>query len=104
MTFKDKTIVFNPNQYTSKIEAVVDEIWSSINLEPVCTSGNDGKHGDKSLHYEDRALDIRFWDVLDSFAKRIRLNLPAYYDVIVEKDHFHIEADPKKEALCNKKT
>jgi len=69
--------------------------------EVVITSGRDGKHGEQSYHYQDRALDLRLWKIApDDRAKvaaSIRALLPAYYDVVIEADHFHIEADKTKE-------
>lgn len=97
MKIKDTTVVFNRTPYTEAIEQAADAVWATVGLEPTCTSGNDGKHGTRSLHYADRALDLRFWDILEVFAKRLRETLPEYYDVVVEKDHFHVEADRMKE-------
>lgn len=67
----------------------------------VITSGRDGKHGEQSYHYQDRALDLRLWQIAPEdrtkIAASIRALLPAYYDVVIEADHFHIEADKTKE-------
>lgn len=97
MKLKDTTVVFNRTPYTEAIEQAADAVWATVGLEPTCTSGNDGTHGTRSLHYADRALDLRFWDILEVFAQRLRDTLPEYYDVLVEKDHFHLEADRVKE-------
>lgn len=95
---KDSTVIVKKNTYTSEIQQAVEKVYAPFGLDPVCTSGNDGKHKPNSEHYKDRALDIRFWDLLRVVADRIKAYLPPYYDVVVEKDHFHIEADSKKEA------
>jgi hypothetical protein len=97
MKLKDTSVVFNRTPYTEAIERAADLVWGELGLEPTCTSGNDGKHGVRSLHYADRALDLRFWDVLEVVAQRLRAHLPEYYDVIVESDHVHVEADRMKE-------
>lgn len=94
---KDSSVIINYNPYLDKIKQAVESIYKAFGIEPVCTSGNDGKHKPNSEHYKDRALDIRFWDVLQFVADRIKAHLPPYYDVVVEKDHFHIEADSRKE-------
>ena len=105
MKLKDTTVVFNRNPYTEAIEQAADAVWATVGLEPTCTSGNDGKHGPRSLHAADRALDLRFWDLLDVYAQKLRDCLPEYYDVVVEKDHFHVESDRVKEAkFLGKKT
>ena len=69
------------------------------------TSANDGKHMAGSLHYKDLALDFRTghhwatpWLTLaqvQQIAALIRGSLVPDYDVVVEKDHLHIEYDPK---------
>ena len=104
MKIKDSSVKVPNNQYTAAIQFAVESVYKTHGLEPTCTSGNDGAHSPASLHYVDRALDIRFWDLLNSVANEIKKILPEYYDVVVEKDHFHIEADIKKEIAWNKKT
>lgn len=97
MQLKDTSVLVTKNEYTSSIQQAVENVYKAFGLDPVCTSGNDGKHKPNSEHYKDRALDIRFWDVLQFVADRIKAHLPPFYDVVVEKDHFHIEADSRKE-------
>lgn len=65
------------------------------------TSANDSKHMDTSLHYKNRAFDIRIFNLkngsqkeLESWTARIRERLGDSYDVILEKDHLHIEYHP----------
>jgi hypothetical protein len=99
MRLKDSTVRLPDNPDIARIVQAVEAVYSEFGLEPTCTSGNErtAKHMPTSMHYCDRALDIRFWDVLDAVASRIRAKLPAYYDVVREKDHFHIESDPTKQ-------
>lgn len=98
MKVKDSTVIIPDNEYIQRIQHVVDKVWQGVGLpEATCTSGQDGQHGPNSYHAKGRALDIRFWDILELVAQRIRVLLPRYYDVVVEKDHFHIEADAVKE-------
>lgn len=63
------------------------------------TSCNDGKHSPGSKHYTGGAFDIRTRDIPQDqwqiVAGDIRERLGSEYDVVVEKDHFHIELDPK---------
>ena len=66
------------------------------------TSANDSKHGELSLHYKNRAFDIRIYNITgkvhfeaELWAARLALALGEEYDVVKEKDHIHIEWDPK---------
>lgn len=63
------------------------------------TSTNDGKHMNKSLHYRDRAIDIRTRDMepANRILTQVYLKrwLGVNFDVILESDHIHIEHDPK---------
>lgn len=95
-------VVVHGNRYTNKIMETVQFVYRLHGWElVVITSGNDGVHSPNSYHGKDRALDIRFWDVPPeqrrAVADEFRALLPAYYDVEIETDHYHIEADEKKE-------
>ena len=94
-----------------KIDNLCKEIkWVLENIEKACqklegkdyimtiTSGNDGKHMKNSLHYEDKAIDIRTRDMNYPVGTTlfIRKALGKNYDVILERDHIHIEYQPKK--------
>lgn len=97
MKFKDASVVVNQNQYTDRIIRAVSTVYEEYGLEPTCTSGNDSKHLKRSMHYKDRALDFRTWDLLNVIAQKIKALLPPWYEVYVEGDHVHIEADEKHE-------
>lgn len=64
------------------------------------TSANDSQHMLGSLHYENKAFDLRIWNVVggraevDRWAVRLRTALGYDYDVVVESDHLHVELDP----------
>lgn len=62
------------------------------------TSGNDSIHMKNSLHYENKAIDIRSKDMKYPVGTTlyIRKALGKNYDVILERDHIHIEYQPKK--------
>jgi hypothetical protein len=69
------------------------------------TSANDGEHSDGSLHFDNRAFDIRIKNIIAGtefplaargWAERMRVALGDDYDVILEDDHIHVEYDPKE--------
>jgi len=89
-----------------KINDLVDEIKYKIkDIELACqhlegkkyimtiTSGNDGKHMKNSLHYKNKAIDIRTKDMKYPIGTtlRIRKILGKNYTVLLEADHIHIE-------------
>ncbi len=64
----------------------------------VVTSGNDGKHMLRSLHFEDKALDFRVWLLRDKQQWAMVHWLNYFHedeDWLVEEDHIHGEVDPK---------
>lgn len=96
-------VVIHGTQYTNAILAAIQIAFGDHDIPVVyVTAGRDGHHSTGSYHYRDRALDVRFWnvalDLREAVAKTIRQYLPRFYDVVVESDHYHIEADAKKEA------
>ena len=79
---------------------VADSVWRNAGEELVITSIADGKHSETSLHYAGCAADIRIRDlqlspeVMADALKQALGNNPDY-DVVVEKDHIHLEWQPK---------
>ncbi len=75
------------------------EVYKTFHAELVITSLLDGKHMEGSLHYKGLAVDIRTSNLSGQTrpiaAARLKSALGAEYDVILEKDHIHIEHDPK---------
>jgi hypothetical protein len=66
------------------------------------TSANDSEHGEGSLHFQNRAFDIRIKNIISGphaargWAERMQVALGDDYDVLLEKDHIHVEYDPKE--------
>jgi hypothetical protein len=67
------------------------------------TSANDLIHMRNSLHYKNRAFDIRIRNILGDnpgaagvWAERMQIALGKDYDVVLEADHIHAEFDPKE--------
>lgn len=82
---------------------VVMNIFSMYGVRPTITSGTDGTHSVKSLHYKGLALDWRTRELpggsggetAKEVHQIIKAALGEKYDVVLEKTHIHIEYDPK---------
>lgn len=65
----------------------------------VITSTTDGKHMQNSLHYKGLAIDVRTMDKTDiqvnQFVNFLKFHFDKTLDIVIEKDHVHIEYDPK---------
>lgn len=64
------------------------------------TSANDSKHMTTSKHYSNEAFDIRTRNLINSedakiWVFRMQENLGDDYDVVLERDHLHLEKDVK---------
>jgi hypothetical protein len=69
------------------------------------TSANDSEHMDGSLHFNNRAFDIRINNIIafEEFplaarvwAEKMQIALGDDYDVLLEHDHIHVEYDPEE--------
>lgn len=68
--------------------------------EAVITSTYDGNHSPSSLHYAHLAVDLRMPRGLPATKLRdleagLKKSLGSDFDVLLERDHFHVEYDPK---------
>lgn len=80
--------------------SIIRDVYAAFALERcVITSANDGQHMDGSFHYRGQAIDLRTWGLSnqgrDELASNIRQALGPQFDVVAEKDHIHVEFDPK---------
>lgn len=76
---------------------IAEAVYRKYGVELVITSANDGKHGDKTLHHKGLALDLRTWTLGGrelQVATELQKELGNEYDVVLEKDHIHLEYDP----------
>ena len=75
------------------------EVYRAYGAEFTITSALDGNHMEGSKHYEGQAVDIRIWDIPPGLraeaAEAINRALGPQYDVVLERDHIHLEFDPK---------
>ena len=113
---KDGTVL-KGNKYINEMLQRVQFVFGDFGVEvAVITSGVDGVHGPNSYHAKERAIDVRSWNVPEDkrldVAISLRKWLPPFYDVayepavmkdgkIVKGEHYHLEADAKKEAAYN---
>ena len=77
---------------------VAEQIYKKFGAECVITAGTDGKHMEGSLHYKGCALDLRTFNVAGKELQvkvALQQALGKDYDVVLEKDHVHVEYDPK---------
>ena len=83
----------------TKLLIVVEDVYEAYGYPAIITSGTEGKHGTKSLHYEGKALDFRtrFLRPIEkqAIADDIANRLGKDYDVVLERTHLHVEYDPK---------
>jgi len=83
----------------SVVEETINKVATG-RVACVLTSAHDSTHHDDSLHYVGRAIDVRTREMSNSQQQEVlnvcKLKLgPLGFDVVLEKDHLHIEYDPK---------
>ncbi|RLC47034.1 MAG: hypothetical protein DRH57_04840 [Candidatus Cloacimonadota bacterium] len=76
---------------------LIDQAFKDFGEEAVITSTYEGDHMPSSLHYAHLAVDVRLpRGNVDAVVNALKLLLGKDYDIVVEKDHIHIEYDPKR--------
>ncbi len=75
----------------------IQRVFAEWNEEPVITSTYEGSHSPGSLHYENNAIDLRLAKKISHgmAVKLLKEALGKDFDVIYEKNHYHVEYDPK---------
>lgn len=75
----------------------IENVLMRHRFEFVITSTYEGTHGTGSLHYANNAIDCRGPKVRGGDCEnQLRVILGKDYDVVSERDHIHVEYDPKK--------
>lgn len=79
---------------------IANSIYSKHNVDCVITELTGGTHSRGSLHYVGFAVDLRTRDfdnseIIDKVSLELKESLGDQYDVVLEKDHIHIEFQPK---------
>ena len=100
MKVKDSTVnIEDLDPILKAALAEIEYVYAKFHTELVITSGKDGTHGNNSLHYEGKAVDLRTWNVLDALVKQLKVHLGPNYDVVLEDTHLHVEYDPKHDRV-----
>lgn len=98
--FKDGVSVDGIKKETIAIIGFLNCLFEFIIGKPlVITSCTDGKHMKGSKHYSGYAIDIRTRHLLpreiDQVISCFKQWHAKEYDIVLEKDHIHVEYDPK---------
>jgi hypothetical protein len=102
---KDESVRFQGTDKQYAILHAAALIYLPTPQRLVITSANDGKHMEGSKHYDDEALDLRVWHLINpqAVAEQIQNELGEDFDVILEwreeggeevPSHIHVEYDP----------
>jgi len=105
---KDDSVEYAGTEVQEAILNAAGRVYAATHQPLVVTAANDGEHMEGSLHYDDKALDLRVWDLRDheEAAERIQALLGEEFDVIAEwraqngeevPSHIHAEHDPSSE-------
>ena len=85
------------------VKILSDVMWNR-GANCLITACRDGKHMEGSKHYIGDAVDVRLasrWvtspNVDVAVLNEAREALGLQFDLVLEKDHFHLEFDPKKD-------
>lgn len=90
----------NMDENICKAVYICDDVYQRFAADGVViTSARDGTHMQNSLHYQGKAVDLRIWTVPthqhNLLVAAIKDSVGPDFDVVLEKDHIHLEYDPK---------
>jgi hypothetical protein len=80
---------------------MADQVYTSFGIrETWVTSVSEGQHKAGSFHYKGLAFDLRISNIptagLGAVHAKLKEVLGKDFDVLLEKDHIHVEYDPKE--------
>lgn len=83
----------------TRLNIIDNVVYRNTGGEAVVTSTYEGSHSPGSLHYQNRAIDIRSKGIavhdLNNILTELKMHLGERdYDIIKESSHIHIEFDP----------
>lgn len=82
-------------QIRSRLTIIDYVFFNHGGSEAVVISTYEGDHDAKSLHYANKAIDLRLPGNSPKVIDILKSSLGVGYDVVLEKDHVHVEFDPK---------
>ena len=86
-------------QAVNKILRAAEIVYAQCGVPCVVTSGTDGQHRKDSKHYTGHALDLRIFHLkpeqVQPVVQGLQKLLGEDFDIILERDHIHVEFDPK---------
>ena len=77
---------------------IASDVYKKLGEDLVITAVTDGKHKRGSLHFLGLGADLRtrfFSDNGKNATKLLKEALGDEFDVVLEKDHIHLEYQPK---------
>lgn len=93
-----KMAVLSP-QMVLAVQVIADIFQYPFGKDCVITSITDGRHMKGSKHGTGEGMDFRISHVDEdnwpTLVTLIKTSLTADFDVVLEKDHIHVEYDPK---------
>lgn len=97
--FKDGVSVDGIKKETIALIVILNTYFElRIGKELVITSCTDGKHMKNSKHYSGYAIDIRIRHLsvceMNNLLAWFKSHHDREFDMVVEKDHIHVEYDP----------
>ena len=99
MIFKDGVNLSGLKYVMRQKLIACEEFFKKIGKEFCITEVNTGLHSAGSLHYYGIAFDVRTRHLTNEEVHELFLyiqNGPTFFDIVIEKDHIHIEADRRK--------
>ncbi|RLD00690.1 MAG: hypothetical protein DRI46_06770 [Chloroflexi bacterium] len=98
MKLKKGVVIAGLNLRMRPVLKACEAVMNDMRVDFVITAGLEGLHSAGSLHYYGLAIDVRTRDLRIKSRKiaaaRIQNILGGDYDVVLEKDHIHVEYDP----------
>lgn len=101
LEIKEGVTFAEPTAPLGFIASRASEVFAHFAVAAVITSASDGKHLPNSKHYSGEALDFRTHHLPQPdrdaalVAAMLADALGADFDVVLEKDHLHVEYDPQ---------
>lgn len=82
-----------------RVLPIIDALYlAKFGVGVTITSGREGSHAPRSLHYRGLAVDLRTRGFplikVRELSLELRSALGPSYDVVMESDHLHVEYDP----------